>query len=141
MDNFTNEDNSTEAAPLQTAGDVAIELMFLAEGADGDAALLVGDALNKNVSVKERREICEALLTIGIDQLGKEVAALRGDEVIEISKDPSHGELTFAARFLMHGQGEASVLVYFGGKANPKTPLKVGLVHAMEAMQILSQQL
>ena len=129
---------ASEGVPLRG---VAREILYFAEGENGEAALLVDEDYTRGMSPPGRRELCGAIITVARDVISKDLEQCDEHEVIEVSPDPAMEEVVFSMRFLLSDEGDPIVLTYFGSLAEEGTPLRKGLTHVLEALILLSKAL
>jgi len=120
---------------------VATELALLTEHANGKATFALNDSLLEGLNHKERDKVISSTLKMTRKSLLNDLELPLGQRRIEISADPSHEKFVMQLRMLLNERGEFSLLTYFGGEADPRTTLQLGLAHALQVVLMCAKQI
>lgn len=112
----------------------AVELVNITETRDG-AVFLIDDM---GLGEDQAADLLLAFFTLAFDTLQKDFKSAKGK--IEISPDPEHRRVISVVRGALLN-GELQLLVYFGGEADPNTSLKAGLLHVVEVLATVRDEI
>lgn len=105
------------------------------------AVLLLDENIFENIEESKRKTVVEGLLTLTKDRLMKEYSAVDDVSKVSLSVDPSHQNTVIVLRMLMNEDNIFELLTYFGGKVNPETTVKNGLLHAAQIVSKIEENL
>jgi len=120
------------------------ELLWIAEYPGKEAIVATDDDVFSSYSDDQQKVFLESLIVLALDKLSVDllnVSIHDESQSIPISVDPRHKNIVVGMSFLMNGDKNFDLLLYFGGKADDSTELSNGIYHAAKVLQTLQSNL
>lgn len=131
----------TVALPiLKNLFDVKNELMFIMENPDGSVAVMLDEEHMHSLSSQEQKVLLRSVFLLAIDRLVMEIDDAP-DEPLTISPNPLHANCVAAVSMLTDSLGLFDMIVYFGGAARRDISVKEGLIHVLQVVEALREQM
>lgn len=119
---------------------VALEAAIVTEHSNGYTTLALNNELLEGLSKSEQEDLVRSLLLLARRKLATEIVTSPPDRSITRSVDSAHDDLVLQLKLLVTESGKFTLLTYFGGEAEPSTPLRSGLHHAVEVLGAVEQR-
>jgi hypothetical protein len=113
---------------------IALEAAIVTEHENGYATLALNNDLLDGLEKEEQERVIKSLLLLARQKLASEIVQCPKGKQITQSVDTSHKDFVMQLKLLVSPSGKFSLLTYFGGAAEPSTPLRRGLHHAVEVI-------
>jgi len=113
---------------------VALEAAIVTEHANGYATLALNNDILEDLEQPDRDKLVKSLLVLARQKLARDIVSCSKERLIARSVDRSHDDFVLQLKLLVDAGGKFTLLTYFGGAAEPTTPLRRGLHHAVEVI-------
>lgn len=115
---------------------IGTEVINISETVEDGAVVLLNDELfeENDLDADEQFNVVKSLFILAYDHLNIDLRQTTPTELIEISPDPIMFDLVSMVRMILMDDTDFQLLVYFGGRADPSTTLRKGLIHILEVL-------
>lgn len=114
---------------------VMVEILAIEEVNSGEALILLNNDFLKKLSEYDSYSLIESIFILARNQLVDEMKELDQDKKIVISSDPKNNEKVSVMKFLIDEKSKNfQLLTYFGGKTDSYVTLYNGLMHCLEVI-------
>ena len=120
---------------------VAIEVFTITEQLPGRYVSLLNDDFFAGRRVKDPNGALKAMLLLGRHKLLREIGTAERTQTVDTAVHRSFRDTVFSASFLLDENMELILLTYFGEKTPRGTNYAEALVHVLEVLDVLENDL
>lgn len=120
---------------------IATEVFTITEQRAGSYVSILNDQFFAEHDVRNPNSYLKAMLTLGRDRILKEIARTDRARTVDTAVHRSFRDTVFSASFLLDEHMELILLTYFGEKTPTDTNYAEALVHVLEVLDILENDL
>ena len=120
---------------------VATEVFTITEQTPGNFVSLLNDDFFAERQVRNPNSYLKAMLVIGRHKILQEISRADRSQTVDIAVHRSFRDTVFSASFLLDDDMDLILLTYFGEKTPADTNYAEALVHVLEVLDILENDL
>lgn len=120
---------------------IATEVFTVTEQSPGQFVSVLNDEFFAARKVRDPNRYLKAMILMGRDQVLREIATTDRTQTVDIAVHKSFRSSVFSASFLLDEEMKPILLTYFGEQTDPTTYYTQALVHVLEVLDLLENDL
>lgn len=120
---------------------IATEVFTVTEQSPGQFVSVLNDEFFAARKVRDPNRYLKAMILMGRDQVLREIATTDRTQTVDIAVHKGFRSSVFSASFLLDEEMKPILLTYFGEQTDPTTYYTQALVHVLEVLDLLENDL